>query len=114
MANIPHMNKGVWGHTPPDIWSLFVRVFLFAVYIPFTSRFGAFFCKVMEQTDNIFTGQCREWMRNLRSIPPFTYELLKQYLITDTLGKQGKPPNADKHKKYGYQLFKEKMVKKKW
>jgi hypothetical protein len=108
------MNKGVWGHTPPDIWSLFVRVFLFAVYIPFTSRFGAFFCKVMEQTDNIFTGQCREWMRNLRSIPPFTYELLKQYLITDTSGKQGKPPNADKHKKYGYQLFKEKMVKKKW
>ena len=66
----------------------------------------------MEQTDNIFTGQCREWTRNLRSIPPFTYELLKQYLITDTSGKQGKPPNAHKHKKYGYQLFKEKMVTK--
>ena len=66
----------------------------------------------MEQTDNIFTGQCREWTRNLRSIPPFTHELLKQYLITDTLGKQGKPPNAHKHKKYGYQLFKEKMVTK--
>ena len=87
-------------------------MFLFAVYIPFSSRFGAFFCKVMEQTDNIFTGQCREWTRNLRSIPPFTHELLKQYLITDTSGKQGKPPNAHKHKKYGYQLFKEKMVTK--
>ena len=66
----------------------------------------------MEQTDNIFTGQCREWTRNLRSIPPFTHELLKQYLITDTSGKQGNPPNAHKHKKYGYQLFKEKMVTK--
>ena len=64
----------------------------------------------MEQTDNIFTGQCREWTRNLRSIPPFTHELLKQYLIADTSAKQGKPPNAHKHKKYGYQLFKEKML----
>jgi hypothetical protein len=91
---------------------LIVRVFLFAVYIPFTLRFGAFVCKVMEQTDIIFTGPCREWTRNLRSIRHFTYEPLKQYLITDTSGKQGKPTNAHKHMKYGYQLFKEKMVTK--
>jgi hypothetical protein len=64
----------------------------------------------MEQTDIIFTGPCREWTRNLRSIRPFTHEPLKQYLITDTSGKQGKPTNAHKHMKYGYQLFKEKMV----
>ena len=89
---------------------LFVRVFLFAVYIPFTSRFGAFFCRVMEQTDNIFSDPYREWTRNLRSIRLFTHEPLKRYLITDTLGKQGKPTNAHKHMKYGYQLFKEKMV----
>jgi hypothetical protein len=37
-------------------------------------------------------------------------QFLKEYLITDNSSKLGKPPNAHKHKKYGYQLFKDKMV----
>ena len=51
-----------------------------------------------------------QWKRNLSGIPPFTHALLKRYLITDESSKLGKPPNAHKHKKYGYQLFKDKMV----
>jgi hypothetical protein len=64
----------------------------------------------LEQIDNVFTDPYREWTRNLRSIRLFTHEPLKQYLITDTSGEQGKPTNAHNHMKYGYQLFKEKIV----
>ncbi len=39
-------------------------------------------------------------------IAPFSHALL----ITKDWSKLGKPPNAHKHKKYGYQLFKDKMV----
>ena len=44
--------------------------------------------------------------------PPFTHELLKEHLITNTSSKinNGQPNNAHKHKKEGYQLFKDKMV----
>ena len=66
----------------------------------------------MEETDNTFPGQCLQWTRNLKGIPPFTHEPLTQHLITDTSWKQEKPPNAHKHKIYGYQLFKDKMVSK--
>ena len=31
-------------------------------------------------------------------------------MITDSSGKHGKPANAHKHEKYGYQQFKDKMV----
>ena len=52
------------------------------------------------------------WTKNLNVIPPFTHELLKEHLITNTLSKinNGQPNNAHKHKKEGYQLFKDKMV----
>ena len=33
-----------------------------------------------------------------------------EHLITDDSSKHGKPPNAHKHKKHGYQQFKDKMV----
>ena len=51
-----------------------------------------------------------QWTKNLRGIPPFTHALLNEHLITDDSSKLGKPPNAHKHKKHGYQLFKDKMV----
>ncbi|XP_028398837.1 uncharacterized protein LOC114522365 [Dendronephthya gigantea] len=51
-----------------------------------------------------------QWTKNLRGIPAFTHALLLEHLITDDSSKLGKPPNAHKHKKYGYQLFKDKMV----
>ena len=66
----------------------------------------------MEQTCSKSPGQNIQWTKNLQGMPPLTHELLKQYLITDTSAKHGKPPNAYKHKKYGYQLFKERMVTK--
>ena len=52
------------------------------------------------------------WTKNLNVIPPFTHELLKEHLITNTSTKinNGQPNNAHKHKKEGYQLFKNKMV----
>ena len=53
-----------------------------------------------------------KWTKNLNGIPPFTHELLKEHLITNTSSKvnNGQPNNAHKHKKEGYQLFKDKMV----
>ena len=38
------------------------------------------------------------------------HALLKEHLITNYSSKLGKLPNAHKHKKYGYQLFKDKVV----
>ena len=51
-----------------------------------------------------------EWTEKLSFIPPFAHASLKEHLITGDSSKLGKPPNAHKHKKYGYQLFKDKMV----
>ena len=51
-----------------------------------------------------------QWTKNLSSLPPFTHELLKRHLITDTTGKYRKPSNVHKHKKSGLMLFKYKMV----
>ena len=48
--------------------------------------------------------------KNLLNLPPFTHELLKRHLITDTTGKYRKPSNVHKHKKSGLMLFKYKMV----
>ena len=56
-----------------------------------------------------------KWTRSLQGIPPFTHELLEQHLIGETAQEskqEGKQPKAHKHKKYGYQLFKDKMVSK--
>ena len=48
--------------------------------------------------------------KKLSGLPPFSLKLLTEHLITDSSGKHGKPANAHKHKKYGYQQFKDKMV----
>ena len=64
----------------------------------------------MEKSEGQLTEKPIQWTKSLANLPPFTHELLRQHLITDTSGKHGKPPNAHKHKKYGYQLFKDKLV----
>ena len=48
--------------------------------------------------------------RSLQDMPSFTHELLEHHLIGETSKKrqEGKQPKAHKHKKYGYQLFKDK------
>ncbi len=51
-----------------------------------------------------------QWTRNLSGIPPFSHALIKEHLITKDSSKLGKPSNAHKHTKYGYQQFKDKMV----
>ena len=53
----------------------------------------------------------RKWTRSVQGIPPFTHELLEQHLIGETT-QESKQPRARKQKKYGYQLFKDKMVSK--
>ena len=56
------------------------------------------------------TEKSIQWTKNLLNLPPFTHELLKQHLITDTSGKYGKSPKVHQHKKPGLMLFKYKMV----
>ena len=57
------------------------------------------------------TEKSIQWTKNLSSLPPFTHELLKLHLITDTSGKYGKPTNVShKHNKSGLILLKYKMV----
>ncbi len=52
-----------------------------------------------------------QWTRNRGGITHLVmHSLLKEHLITKDWSKRGKPPNPHKHKKYGYQLFKDKMV----
>ena len=55
-----------------------------------------------------------KWTRSPQSIPPFTREFLERKLTGDTsqTSPKAKQPNAHKHTKYGYQLFKDKMVSK--
>ena len=50
-----------------------------------------------------------QWTKNLSFIPLLTPCIIEEHLIGDS-SKLGKLPNAHKHKKYGYQLFKDKMV----
>ena len=57
--------------------------------------------------------QCemRQWTKELKTIPPFTFELMQKHLGTNTeLGEENNV-GAHKHKKEGYQLFKDKYVK---
>ncbi|XP_028416374.1 uncharacterized protein LOC114540378 [Dendronephthya gigantea] len=64
----------------------------------------------MEQKADCLSAK---WTRSLQDIPPFTRELLERHLIGETSQKspKAKQPNAHKHKKYGYQLFKDKISK---
>ena len=62
----------------------------------------------MEQKQDCLSAK---WTRSLQGIPPFTHELLEQHLIGET-AQESKQPRAHKQKKYGYQLFKDKMVSK--
>ena len=66
----------------------------------------------MESSNGELSGKLTEWTRNLTGMPPFTHELLQEHMITNTANKvnNGQPNNAHKHKKAGYQLFKDKMV----
>ena len=64
----------------------------------------------MENGEEVLCSKSIPWTRNLSGMPAFTHELLTKHLITDGSAKHGKPPNAHKHKKCGYQLFKDKMV----
>ena len=70
-------------------------------------NFGLFPTKKMEQKPDSLN-------RSLQDMPPSTHELLEHHLIEETSKKRqkDKQPKAHKHKKYGYQLFKDKMVSK--
>ena len=49
--------------------------------------------------------ELKRWTRDLHGLPSFTYELLTKHFGTEHSG-----AGAQKHKKLGYQLFKDKYV----
>ena len=52
----------------------------------------------------------KAWTRDLQSLPPFSHDLLQKHLITETQA-DNSATGAYKHKKLGYQLFKDRYVK---
>ena len=54
------------------------------------------------EVNNFETPISKRWTRDLNSLPEFTYELLTKHLQTEQSG------GAQKHKKLGYQMFKDK------
>jgi hypothetical protein len=48
----------------------------------------------------------KKWTRDLHGLPAFTYELLTKYLDATNFG-----VGASKHKKTGYQVFKDKYIR---
>jgi hypothetical protein len=64
-----------------------------------------------ETNEQLQQGGIKHWTRELKSIPPFTYELMQKHLGTDPATAQEDTVGAHKHKKKGYQLFKDKYVK---
>ena len=57
------------------------------------------------EVDNSEMPDSKKWTRNLHGLPAFTYELLTKHLDTAHFG-----AGATKHKKSGYQMFKDKYV----
>ena len=53
----------------------------------------------------------QQWTKELKLIPPFTYELLQEHLGTNPNSAKDGTTGAHKHKRKGYQLFKDKYVK---
>ena len=63
----------------------------------------------MNEENEILQPSSKSWTKDLKSLPPFSYDLLQKHLIAET-----QPYNcatgAYKHKKLGYQLFKDRYV----
>ena len=55
--------------------------------------------------------QKQQWTIQLKLIPPFTYELVQEHLRTNPNSAKYGTTGAHKHKRKGYQLFKDKYVK---
>jgi hypothetical protein len=49
----------------------------------------------------------KRWTKDLRSLPPFTHELLQRHVGTGTGDHDN---NAHRHKKLGYWLFKDRYI----
>ena len=62
------------------------------------------------QFDNTADITLKRWTKSLQFLPEFSFEILKEYLGTE-INASNNPGGAYKHKKLGYQLFKEKYVK---
>ncbi len=60
---------------------------------------------ISHEVNNSEMPDSKKWTRNLHGLPAFTYELLTKHLDTAHLG-----AGATKHKKSGYQMFKDKYV----
>ena len=62
------------------------------------------------QFDNTADITLKRWTKSLQFLPEFSFEILKKYLGTE-ISASNNPGGAYKHKRLGYQLFKEKYVK---
>jgi hypothetical protein len=56
------------------------------------------------EVNNTEIPTSKRWTRNLNGLPAFNYELLTKHLGTEQSG------SAHKHKKLGYQMFKDKYI----
>ena len=52
-----------------------------------------------------------QWTKELKAVPPFTLEMMQKHLGTNPESVKENNVGAHKHKKEGYQLFKDKYVK---
>ena len=64
-----------------------------------------------ETNEQMQQSEIRQGTKELKTIPPFTYELMQKHLEADPELVKENNVGAHKHKKEGYQLFKDKYIK---
>ena len=63
-----------------------------------------------KEANKLHQGETKRWTRDLKLLPPFTYGLLQKHLQTEPKTSDNST-GAHKHKKLGYQMFKDKYVR---
>ena len=64
-----------------------------------------------ETNKQLQQSEITQWTKELKDIPPFTFEIMQKHLGTNPESVKENNVWAHKHKKEGYQLFKDKYVK---
>ena len=63
-----------------------------------------------KEANKLHQGETKRWTRDLKLLPSFTYGLLQKHLRTEPKTSDNST-GAHKHKKLGYQMFKDKYVR---
>ena len=64
-----------------------------------------------ETNKQLQQSEIMQWTKELKAVPPFTFEMMQKHLGTNPESVKENNVGAHKHKKEGYQLFKDKYVK---